>query len=272
MIAAALFPSWEVSAAAQDTVDFRYSPPEWQTAICLPDDSQKSLVDKSGELLYHYKGGPGREFGTRIAVEVVSNAVWQTQTLYSPRVPIVQTHRAADGLQIVEEAFAVTDPMPGGPSEQQAGPPRNDLILVRITNTGAVARSLSPRLIVDTTLDYRRLGETGVVVNGHETISASLKMTGPVEENKSRRAIQLESLAVAPGKSAEFFVLYSGGGTIVLSPSTLEQAVAAREHAVAYWKKRRCRGGGSRFPMPGFRRCWIPPSATSGRRAKSRMG
>src|ERR1017187_895800 len=202
IFATTLVPSCEFSVAAQDTVDFRYSPPEWQTAICLPDDPQKSLVDKSGELLYHYKGGPGREFGTRIAVEVVSIAVWQTQTLYSPRVPIVQTHRAADGLQIVEEAFAVTDPIPGRPAENQAGPPRNDLILVRVTNTGAVARTLSPRLIVDTTLAYRRLGDTGVVVNGHEIISASLKMTGPVEENKSRRAIQLESLAGAPGEAA----------------------------------------------------------------------
>src|ERR1017187_882403 len=197
IFATTLVPSCEFSVAAQDTVDLRYSPPEWQTAICLPDDPQKSLVEKSGELLYHYnKAGRGREFGTRIAVEVVSIAVWQTQTLYSPRVPIVQTHRAADGLQIVEETFAVTDPMPGGPSDKQIGPPRNDLILVHVTNTGTVARILSPRLIVDTTLDYGRLGDTGVVVNGHEIISASLKMTGPVEENKSRRAIQLESLAV----------------------------------------------------------------------------
>ena len=241
IFAAALVPSCEFSVAAQDTVDFRYSPPEWQTAICLPDDPQKSLVDKSGELLYHYKGGPGREFGTRIAVEVVSIAVWQTQTLYSPRVPIVQTHRAADGWQIVEEAFAVTDQNVGAEARpslaEPAGPPCNDVILVRVTNTGAVARTLSPRLIVDTTRDYRRLGETGVVVNAHETISASLKMTGPVEENKSRRAIQLESLAVAPGKSVQFFVLYSGGGSIVLSPTTVEQAVADREHAVAFWEK-----------------------------------
>src|ERR1035438_4607303 len=201
IFATTLVPSCEFSVAAQDTVDFRYSPPEWQTAICLPDDPQKSLVEKSGELLYHYnKAGRGREFGTRIAVEVVSNAVWQTQTLYSPRVPIVQTHRAAEGLQIVEEAFAVTDPnvrAEARPSlAEPAGPPRNDLILVRVTNTGAVARTLSPRLIVDTTLDYRWLDGTRVVINGHETISASLKMMGPVEENKSRRAIQLESLAV----------------------------------------------------------------------------
>ena len=35
-------------------VDFGYKPPEWQTAICLPDDPYKSIVDKSGDLLYHY--------------------------------------------------------------------------------------------------------------------------------------------------------------------------------------------------------------------------
>ncbi len=40
----------EVAPAA---VDFRHAPPEWQTAICLPDDPHKSLVDRSGELLYH---------------------------------------------------------------------------------------------------------------------------------------------------------------------------------------------------------------------------
>ena len=39
------------------TVDFRYAPPEWQTAICLPDEPHKSLVDRSGELLYHYGKG-----------------------------------------------------------------------------------------------------------------------------------------------------------------------------------------------------------------------
>ena len=40
--------------SSASAVNFRYSSPEWQTAICLPDDPQKSLVDRSGELLYHY--------------------------------------------------------------------------------------------------------------------------------------------------------------------------------------------------------------------------
>ncbi len=93
--------------AAAGKMDFRYSPPEWQTAICLPDDPHKSLVDKSGDLLYHYSQG-GREFGTRIGIVVAENAQWLRQELYSARVPIVTTHLQADGLEITEEAFAVT--------------------------------------------------------------------------------------------------------------------------------------------------------------------
>ena len=32
------------------------SPPYWQTAICLPDDWQKTLVGKDGAMLYDYPG------------------------------------------------------------------------------------------------------------------------------------------------------------------------------------------------------------------------
>ena len=110
ILAAAFLQSLQPGTAntAQDTVDFRYAPPEWQTAICLPDDPHKSLVDRSGELIYHYCQG-GREFATRVGVEVTGGAVWQKQELLSPRVPIVRTLRDADGLEIMEEAFAVTD-------------------------------------------------------------------------------------------------------------------------------------------------------------------
>ena len=65
-------------------------------------------MDKSGALLYHF-GKAGHEFATRVGVEIASNAVWRKQELYSPRVPLVKTFRTAGDLQIVEEAFAVTD-------------------------------------------------------------------------------------------------------------------------------------------------------------------
>ncbi|MEN6426322.1 MAG: hypothetical protein ABFE13_13230 [Phycisphaerales bacterium] len=65
-------------------------------------------MDRSGELLYQYNQG-GREFGTRVGVEVIDAAVWERQELLSPHVPIIRTSRSAAGLKILEEAFAVTD-------------------------------------------------------------------------------------------------------------------------------------------------------------------
>jgi hypothetical protein len=235
-------------APGTDTVDFRYAPPEWQTAVCLPDDPDKSLVDRSGELLYHYGQG-GREFGTRVSVEVAEGATWQKQEVLSPRVPIVRTFRAAEGLEIVEEAFAVTD------LHQTNTPSRNDLILVRVTNKGTEPRRLQPRLIVDTTRAFTFLPEAGrVVVNDHETITASLKMAGLADEKAPRRAIQLEALTVPAGQSATFFALYSGGGSIVIEPVTVEQAAACRDHAVAFWEK---------APLP-YGRVQVPDAGVQG--------
>jgi len=396
ILAAAFLQSMQVGAAdaIQDAVDFRYAPPEWQTAICLPDDPHKSLVDRSGELIYHYNQG-GREFATRVGVEVVGGAAWRKQELLSPRVPIVRTLRAADGLEIVEEAFAVTDlrqtnfpasplqrldsggtsggwakpPVGLDPSlkniavnmggniryeltvplgatrrvalalcegwwnetgkrvqvlrvegaepktvdtvadigqnkaaafwfdakdanndgkieiavaaapqaadkntilnglwvfapEQKTdsdvllagklnsialarmkavtpgGPTRNDLILVHVSNNTGAARTLQPQLIVDTTLACAfQPEEQCVTVNDRETITSSLKMTGLADEKQSRRVIQLEALSIPPGKSGSFFVLYSSGGSGVVEPATLNEALVCREQAMAYWEK-----------------------------------
>ncbi len=107
-------------------LDLRYSPPQWQTAICLPDDPCKSLVNQQGVLLYHHhkytKFGDDTniykdQFGTSVRLTTADDAEWIEQRLYSPRVPIVQTHRRSAALDIVEEAFAVTDVRSGGPGD-----------------------------------------------------------------------------------------------------------------------------------------------------------
>ena len=202
-----------LTARATDRVDFSFSPPEWQAAICLPDDPHKSLVDKSGTLLYHYKQG-GREFGTRITVEVAGDAVWLKQELHSPRVPIAKTYQVANGLSIVEEAFAVN------------APARSDWILVHVTNTGKEPRTLQPKLVVDTKLGLE-LVDQRVVINQHESITASLKMTGLAKETE----VQLAALTVPAGQTVEFSISYSPDGAITTKPATVEQAVAYWEHA-----------------------------------------
>ena len=52
------------------------------------------------------------------------------------------------------------------------------MILVRVHNTGTADCSLQPRLIVDTTLPFAFQPDARrVVINDHETITASLTMT-----------------------------------------------------------------------------------------------
>ena len=108
-------------------------------------------------------------------------------------------------------------------------------------------------MIVETTLDFAFLPDTQrAIVNDHDTITCSLKMTGLVDEKKSRRAIQLEALTVPAGQSATFHVLYSGGGVTVVEPNTLEQALACRDRAVAYWEKAPLPFGRVQVPDPGI--------------------
>lgn len=194
-------------------VDFRYSPPQWQAAICLPDDPQKSLVDRNGSLLCHWNLG-GSEFGTTVGVEVVPEAEWRGQQLHSPRVPIVCTRRAAAGLEIVEQAFADT----------RGGTPRMDIILVRVTNTGGAARTVHPRLAVRTSLGCRQDGRR-LIVRKEDVIASSLGIVGPLDGGR----VPLEAVEVPAGGSAEFTVTWGGG------PLTAAEAQAACAEAVEYW-------------------------------------
>ncbi|MBN2211818.1 MAG: hypothetical protein JW709_10530, partial [Sedimentisphaerales bacterium] len=107
----ALGTSWSITFAGDLTVDFGYPPPFWHTAICPPDDTYKTLVNEEGRLLYHYTRSR-YGFQTTLALTVDEQAKIADQTLVSPRVPIVQTLRKAEGLTILEEAFAL----------RQAGP------------------------------------------------------------------------------------------------------------------------------------------------------
>jgi len=247
----------EEKAGKSLSVDFGYSPPEWQTTICLPDDPYKSIVDRSGDLLYHYYMSKNRKdvFRTRIGVEVTDNDVWRKQQLHSPRVPIVRTFLTADGLEVTEEAFAVTGKLWSPGLTEPPGGSRNDVVLVRISNTSSATRVVRPRIIVDTSTNFKfRADDQQVVINNHETITASLKMTGFIAENdSSRRVIELESLTVAAGKTKTIFVMYSDGDKIVLEPSTVKEALACRERAVEYWQKIELPYGKVEVPEAGVR-------------------
>ena len=197
--------------------DFLFSPPEWQTALCLPDDPHKSLVSRMGDLLYGYRQGP-REFDTRIRVEVVEGAVWQGQELHAPRIPLVRTTRSAPGFEVEEESFSV------------ASPDRRDVMLVRVRNLGTATHTLQPRLVVDTVHPVKCAG-TCLVINGQDEVSCSLAL-GEAEGN----AWKLAPLILDGGQ--ECVVAVSVGiGKATGKAIALQEATALRDRMIVYWER-----------------------------------
>jgi hypothetical protein len=134
-LAAAPSPKEEPRQSA--TVDFRYSPLEWQTAYCFPDDPHKSLVDQSGRLLY---GNPGRGGNAFYPVIVqfsllgMGDAHVVRQELEAPGVPIVHTIAERAGARFELISFATNHADEG----------RVDNVLMRIASTGKRAGRAVP--------------------------------------------------------------------------------------------------------------------------------
>jgi hypothetical protein len=93
------------SQEAKMKIDHRYSPPWWQTLVCLPDDPVKTLVGREGQIFgdYGYKGP--RHFSFSLMVDSKAPATWKSQTLLSARSPITRTIKEANGIRIEEQTF-----------------------------------------------------------------------------------------------------------------------------------------------------------------------
>lgn len=97
------------SAASQNRqVDFRFAPERYLTAICLPDDWQKTLVSEKGALADDFGPGPYAKPLTEISVGLKEKEFRiNRQYLQDPRVPIVTTEWVGDGVTIQQHAFAL---------------------------------------------------------------------------------------------------------------------------------------------------------------------
>src|SRR5574341_412169 len=80
------------AAGQHRQVDFRFAPENYFTAICLPDDWQKTLVSEQGALAYDFGPGPYAKPLTEINVGIKGKEPRvNRQYLQDSRVPIVTT-------------------------------------------------------------------------------------------------------------------------------------------------------------------------------------
>jgi hypothetical protein len=93
-------------------VDFKFAPPNYLTAICLPDDWQKTLLSEKGALAYDFGPGPYAKPLTEISVGIKEREMHVVrQYLSEPRVPSVTTEFRSGGLVMQQQAFALIPDM-----------------------------------------------------------------------------------------------------------------------------------------------------------------
>jgi hypothetical protein len=89
-------------------VDFRFAPKNYLTAICFPDDWQKTTVAENGALAYDLGPGPYARALTDVAVGIKGKELKVARQYFAdPRVPIAITEYSTDGIKIMASAFAI---------------------------------------------------------------------------------------------------------------------------------------------------------------------
>ena len=96
------------------SVDFTFAPANYLTAICLPDDWQKTLISEKGALAYDFGPGPYAKPLTEISVGIQERELHVTrQYLAAPRVPVVTTEFRRGGIVMQQRTFAlIPDALP----------------------------------------------------------------------------------------------------------------------------------------------------------------
>jgi hypothetical protein len=122
-------PVRQVGSGQPDTsaVDFRFAPADFQSTICFPDDPDKTVLGKRGDLRYDFPADLSasiEQFGTIVEFTLagMGQDAWQEQRMESAGVPIVHTRLERAGARIELIAFAT----------RRAGEGRVDNVLLEI--------------------------------------------------------------------------------------------------------------------------------------------
>jgi hypothetical protein len=90
------------------TVDFRYAPASWFTAICFPDDWQKSVVTHSGALGDDFAPGPYAHPLTEISFGIKGLALQpETIRIENPHIPVAHVAFTGNGIALHQTIFAL---------------------------------------------------------------------------------------------------------------------------------------------------------------------
>jgi hypothetical protein len=241
-------------------VTFEYAPPEWQTCIGLPDDAQKSLVGKPGQLLYEYQAPYAFYYlNTEIYHSLGNETEWIKQENLTPKIPIVVTSKKYKEITITESAFTIAPPLkklpedslvnlPGRRSGELKGSPRHDIILIQYKNNGEET-IISPTVHINSTYPENYDKEKEIVnlnntlyvlvsenVKNYSSTDTIIKFRDEKKYNATKGILQLKPFTLKKGKEKTICLTVCVGEKSLIESLSTEQATNYKEQAIEYWK------------------------------------
>ncbi len=229
-------------------IDFRYSPLQWQTAFCFPDDPFKSLTGDRGDLRYGYVRRGGLDnFST--VVEFSMQGMEQDvarQELEAPGCPIVHTRLERPEAVMHLTTFATNEPSEG----------RVDNVILEVLPRARGRIHASPVVVVRTreTLRLEKVGGDSVVYAEGKPDTPFLVADRPFEMEAGglRTALYMTSAAATGDSPLRCFLRFpQQQQTRERVMGGLRKPAALLAASRAFWRDWRPYGGGLNWRMPG---------------------
>jgi hypothetical protein len=224
----------EEASYAENRVDFRYTIPWWQSAICLPDDSDKALVGKEGQLLLDFGNTGIRGFAVYIEPTVVGGAKWVRQQTASPRAAVVQTWKDAAGVKVLEETFVVTPKSgePWFPGDSK----RRIIVLTTLKNTTGAPAVRRPAFRIHSVAPAKFSKKDNAVTIGQDTrMSATVAIEALQVKPDGEALLLLGPVTLPPGASQQVVLSVDRHNRKPESAATVAEARSLCDAARHWW-------------------------------------
>ncbi|MGA7887183.1 MAG: hypothetical protein WCA44_15700 [Acidobacteriaceae bacterium] len=154
-----------VAPRAQDAptgetgMDFRFAPAEWQSTVCFPDDPDKTVIGKWGDLRYDFPSSPFSgidQFGTIVEFTLAGmpRSHWGSQRMEEPGISIVHT--------VIEQPSATMELIAFPTRREGEGRVDNVLMEIRAKAGDVIA---APRVRIWSNSEFRLGPNTGSANN-----------------------------------------------------------------------------------------------------------
>ena len=228
-------------------MDLRYSPIWGQTAICLPDEVQKTIVDDKGTIYYDYRfTGPFNGCNISMFAGLDSiETIGVLQHLYSAKVPILLTSCQKNRINLSTDVFAVAPALKHSSedscelSKGFRGLPHNDIIIVYINNKSNKDTSIIPKFFVKSVYPVQ-------LSKDKKTLSIDKRITvsfpeGVVSINEKPLgsnhyyAVEFNPVSLKAGVGYMTAVAVNIGSKAVQMSPSVNEAADYKTKAIAYW-------------------------------------